>query len=306
MTEIGKKLKNARIEKGYTLDDLQQITKIQKRYLIAIEDERFEALPGDFYVKAFVRQYADTVGLDSEELLTSIGEGAAKQQESNPDKTESREDTRKRIEATRQSMEKTNNFNRLLSYLPTIIIVLIVVAILGSIYFVAWNKHQKTADSQQIQSSSTKVSVSSDGTSTSKKQTEKKKATKKSSSSVSSSSAKKKSSSKTKKKVQLSLASNSGSSFVYNLKNSSKTNTVKVSVKDSSAWTAVSADGTQQWQGTLSSGADHEVKIPEGSSSITINLGNSKATKISINGHSFNFLKDNSSLTVRTLTLKIK
>ncbi|KRM95808.1 transcriptional regulator [Liquorilactobacillus aquaticus DSM 21051] len=303
MTEIGKNLKNARIEKGYTLDDLQQITKIQKRYLIAIEDERFEALPGDFYVKAFIRQYAETVGLNSEELLASIGEGETKQ-ESSSEKIETREDTRNRIEATRQSMAKTNSFNRFLSYLPTIIIVLIVVAILGSIYFVAWNKHQKTADSQQIQSSSTKVSVSSDGAST--KQTEKKKVSTKNSSSSSSSSEKKKSSSKTGKKAQLSLASNSGSSFIYNLKNSSKTNTVKVSVKDSSAWTAVSADGTQQWQGTLSSGANHEVKIPESSSSITINLGNSKATKISINGRNFNFLKDNSSLTVRTLTINIK
>lgn len=63
MSEIGKTLKTARIEKGYTLDDLQQITKIQKRYLIAIEDENFAALPGDFYVKAFIKQYAEMSGL---------------------------------------------------------------------------------------------------------------------------------------------------------------------------------------------------------------------------------------------------
>ncbi|WP_057742365.1 helix-turn-helix domain-containing protein [Liquorilactobacillus capillatus] len=307
MTEIGKKLKNARIEKGYTLDDLQQITKIQKRYLIAIEDEKFDALPGRFYVKAFIRQYAETVGLDPEELLLSISDNAESEKSETADKpVATREDARTRMEATRQSMAKTNNFNRFLSYLPTIIIVLVVVGILGSIYFVAWNKHQKTADSQQIQSSSTKVSVSSEKTGSSQKQTKKKDTEKKKTSSTSSASSTKKESKKTDKKARLSLASNSGSSFVYNLKNSPKENTVKVSVKDASAWTAVSVDGSQQWQGTLSSGEDHELKIPTGTESITINLGNSKATKLTINGRGFNFIKDNSSLTVRTLTINLK
>ncbi len=63
---IGNKLKQARQSKGYTLDDLQQITKIQKKYLIAIEEGEYDIMPGEFYTKAFIKQIADTVGLDGE------------------------------------------------------------------------------------------------------------------------------------------------------------------------------------------------------------------------------------------------
>lgn len=69
LTEIGARLKEAREAKGYTLNDLQEITKIQKRYLVGIENGDYESIPGAFYVRAFIRQYADAVGLNPDELL---------------------------------------------------------------------------------------------------------------------------------------------------------------------------------------------------------------------------------------------
>ncbi|MBT2570163.1 helix-turn-helix domain-containing protein [Planococcus sp. ISL-110] len=69
MSELGTRLKQARIAKGYSLEELQDLTKIQKRYLAGIEDGNHSMMPGAFYVRAFIRQYAAAVGLNAEELL---------------------------------------------------------------------------------------------------------------------------------------------------------------------------------------------------------------------------------------------
>ncbi|TWT07544.1 helix-turn-helix domain-containing protein [Planococcus sp. CPCC 101016] len=69
MSELGTRLKQARIAKGYSLEDLQDLTKIQKRYLAGIEDGNHSMMPGVFYVRAFIKQYAAAVGLNGEELL---------------------------------------------------------------------------------------------------------------------------------------------------------------------------------------------------------------------------------------------
>lgn len=69
LSELGLRLKNAREEKKITIEELQNITKIQKRYLQAIEDGKFDMLPGQFYARAFVKSYAEAVGLDSELLF---------------------------------------------------------------------------------------------------------------------------------------------------------------------------------------------------------------------------------------------
>lgn len=69
MTELGKRLREAREEKNISLDELQAMTKIQKRYLIGIEEGNYAIMPGNFYVRAFIRQYAEAVGLDPDELF---------------------------------------------------------------------------------------------------------------------------------------------------------------------------------------------------------------------------------------------
>src|SRR5690625_7749719 len=74
MMGIGETLREAREEKGYTLEDIQEITKIQKRYLIAIEQDDFHSLTGKFYARAFIKEYAQVMELDTTELLQNLDE----------------------------------------------------------------------------------------------------------------------------------------------------------------------------------------------------------------------------------------
>ncbi|MGE8079084.1 helix-turn-helix domain-containing protein [Peribacillus loiseleuriae] len=69
LTELGNRLKEAREEKGLSLDDLQEVTKIQKRYLVGIEEGNYSMMPGQFYVRAFIKQYCEAVELEPEEIF---------------------------------------------------------------------------------------------------------------------------------------------------------------------------------------------------------------------------------------------
>jgi cytoskeletal protein RodZ len=69
VTELGNRLKEARLAKGLSLEDLQSLTKIQKRYLIGIEEGNYSSMPGNFYVRAFVKQYAEALQLNPEEIF---------------------------------------------------------------------------------------------------------------------------------------------------------------------------------------------------------------------------------------------
>jgi cytoskeleton protein RodZ len=64
MFEIGSSLREARLKRNLTPADVQKAIRIRDRYLQALEEERWELLPGDAYVKGFLRTYADYLGLD--------------------------------------------------------------------------------------------------------------------------------------------------------------------------------------------------------------------------------------------------
>jgi cytoskeletal protein RodZ len=64
MGRFGEELRRERVSRGVALETISEKTKVVVRYLCALEDERFEVLPGGILSKGIVRGYASTVGLD--------------------------------------------------------------------------------------------------------------------------------------------------------------------------------------------------------------------------------------------------
>jgi cytoskeleton protein RodZ len=64
--EIGNSLREARHRQQLELSEVEQATKIRSRYLKALEEEAFDTLPAQTYVKGFLRTYADCLGLDGQ------------------------------------------------------------------------------------------------------------------------------------------------------------------------------------------------------------------------------------------------
>jgi cytoskeleton protein RodZ len=64
--EIGASLREARLRQQLDLRDAEVGTKIRTKYLKALEDEQFDLLPAETYVRGFLRTYADHLGLDGQ------------------------------------------------------------------------------------------------------------------------------------------------------------------------------------------------------------------------------------------------
>lgn len=130
--DIGTRLKEAREAQNISLDTLQETTKIQKRYLQAIEQGNFHLLPGKFYARAFIKEYAIAVGLNPDELLEGHKDEVPSTEESEPTVQYSR------LQRSRRE-SGPSKVSSSFSFIPTLIVVLLVIGII----FVAWGLYQK-------------------------------------------------------------------------------------------------------------------------------------------------------------------
>jgi cytoskeleton protein RodZ len=69
MNQIGPLFRDARTKSGRTVEDASRETKIAKKYLLGIENENFDIFPGETYLIGFLRNYAQFLGLDPDEMV---------------------------------------------------------------------------------------------------------------------------------------------------------------------------------------------------------------------------------------------
>jgi len=67
--EIGHTLRETRLRLGIEIADVEEKTKIRAKFLRALENEEWQVIPEDIYVKKFLETYASTLGLDPRPLV---------------------------------------------------------------------------------------------------------------------------------------------------------------------------------------------------------------------------------------------
>ncbi|MFE8699149.1 helix-turn-helix domain-containing protein [Cytobacillus sp. FJAT-54145] len=127
MTELGNRLKEARLAKGMSLDDLQTVTKIQKRYLVGIEEGNYSIMPGSFYVRAFIKQYAEAVNIEPEELF--------EQYKQEIPSTYNKEEIPEKLSRVQTRKDISGSSSKIFEILPKIIISLFIIGALVLIYY---------------------------------------------------------------------------------------------------------------------------------------------------------------------------
>lgn len=69
MKSVGEIFKKTRTEKKLTFEDVEKKIKIRAKFLKALEDNDYQKLPSTVYIKGFIRNYSEFLGLSSEKVL---------------------------------------------------------------------------------------------------------------------------------------------------------------------------------------------------------------------------------------------
>lgn len=128
MDSFGEYLKRERELRGVTLEEISQATNIGKTYLKALENDDYDVLPAEVFIKGFLRSYAENTGMDTNEVLLAYDEFISKKR-----------DVLQDSDASGIAIEATNKMT-----VPTFILLSILTLIVfSSFLFYYFGKHKE-------------------------------------------------------------------------------------------------------------------------------------------------------------------
>jgi len=281
--EVGEKLKAARMDKGYTLDDMQQITKIQKRYLTAIEKGHFEVLPGDFYTRAFIKQYGDSVGLDGDKLVAEFdGE------DENPAKKEGQDEENEPY--SRIKNNKGSAWLTIKESLPVFLIAALVIAIIIALYL-AGTRMMNPDESLINNGDSETVYMDNSGESQGSEEGQE-----------SSSGSESQNEEASGQNIQVGETTASSTNLTVSGE-SPETQTVSLQAEGGQSWVSIEVDGETVESGLVEDGESLEAEFDNQVSEVQLIVGNAPVTNISLNDQTVNYAENTEDAVRHEVTL---
>jgi transcriptional regulator with XRE-family HTH domain len=144
MDSIGEILRRARHERGLTLDEIASRTRINRKYLDAIERGDREAIPGGFFYKSFIRQYVDAVDDKDSHLADEIAGILASQEPVVPPQPDDHILKAMAANPPPERLSKSRNFS------ATTYLILLILALAGSSgLYMWWHRAQQAQGTVQ-------------------------------------------------------------------------------------------------------------------------------------------------------------
>lgn len=262
----------------------------------AIEEENYDQLPGAFYVRAFIKQYADVIGLNGDDL---IEEFEAQGHEFDEDELDLAFRSRKEETIPSRSSlhhhEEKSSFEKALSYLPLAILVLLILFIMVTL-LIAINKVTKPDSVDESLASVSQSEIVSPVEPESAAQVSEQSSQESEEANIELA----ENQIKVGNQV-LSLVSEPGSNPVYEFDGSSKD--YKITVKALNfVWVGVFEDGGIVVDQTLSTDESLDYSMPENVKQAVINLGYPEGATIEVNGTQIDLPEDSYNDTITFVT----
>lgn len=121
---IGDRLKEARQESGLSFKEIQDSIKVRAKYLQALEEENYKLIPGEAYVRAFIKGYGNFLGLNGKELVEEYKEKLKKE----------REALEKELEQEEEEQSTGIFQNKIVSSIIVIIVLLVIIFVVYNIF----------------------------------------------------------------------------------------------------------------------------------------------------------------------------